>query len=385
MKVFVGLSGGVDSAVAAYLLKKAGHDVTAGFMRNWDAAVNDDYLGNPTIGNDVCPQEQDYHDAKKVADLLGIPLMRIDYVKEYWDDVFSNLVSEYGKGRTPNPDILCNKYIKFDRFHDFAMEKGFDALATGHYAKIVKRGEECLLAKASDRNKDQSYFLDQIDKRVLDHVIFPLEDITKPQVREIAHELNLSSVMDKKDSTGICFIGERDFREFLKNYLPAKTGTMIDIDTGKVMGQMEGVLYYTVGQRKGLQIGGEGGPWFVCGKDVLRNELYVCQGKDNPWLYSDSCLITNVNWLVNDPPQTGFAGCAKFRYRQADNPVIFERAGENVLLKYPQKVKSVAVGQQAVFYDGDICLGGGVIDQVYYNGKERNAEMQERAGFFRIK
>ncbi len=385
MKVFVGLSGGVDSAVAAYLLKKAGHEVTGGFMRNWDAAVNDDYLGNPTVGNDVCPQEQDYHDAQKAADLLGIPLMRIDYVREYWNDVFSDLIREYGKGRTPNPDILCNKYIKFDRFHDFAMEHGFDALATGHYAKIVKRDGECFLAKASDLNKDQSYFLDQIDRRVLDHVIFPLQDITKPEVREIAHQLNLSSVMDKKDSTGICFIGERDFREFLKNYLPAKTGKMIDIATGKVLGEMEGVLYYTIGQRKGLQIGGEGGPWFVCGKDVEHNELYVCAGKTNEWLFSDSCKITNVNWLVKNPPKTGFKGAAKFRYRQADNPVTFEIRENDVILHYPQKVSSVAVGQQAVFYDGDICLGGGVIDEVYLNGKERNKEMKETVEFLRNK
>ena len=366
MKVFVGLSGGVDSAVAAYLLKKAGHDVTAGFMRNWDAAVNDDYLGNPTIGNDVCPQEQDYHDAQKVADLLGIPLMRIDYVKEYWDDVFSNLVSEYGKGRTPNPDILCNKYIKFDRFHDFAMEKGFDALATGHYAKIVKRGEECLLAKASDRNKDQSYFLDQIDKRVLNHVIFPLEDITKPQVREIAHELNLSSVMDKKDSTGICFIGERNFRQFLKNYIPMKKGKIVDIDTLETVGEHEGVYYYTIGQRKGFGVGGNKGPYYCVGKDVKKNLLYLTSVTNEHYLDSDRAYISGINWIEEIPEEMDLE--CKFRYRQQDNPVHLKKISENsAILTYPQKIKAVTPGQQAVFYHDGMLLGGGVIENTYLN------------------
>ena len=372
MKVFIGISGGVDSAVAAYLLKERGYEVTGAFMRNWDSASNDDYLGNPTINQAVCPQESDYLDALKVARQLDIPLLRIDYIKEYWDDVFSDLIEEYSLGRTPNPDILCNKYIKFSRFYQFAQKNGFETLATGHYAKIANIDSVNYLAKASDLSKDQSYFLDQIDKSVLDHVIFPLQDITKKEVREIAHKLGLSSVMDKKDSTGICFIGERNFKEFLKNYLPMKKGRMINLDTKEDKGEMEGVFYYTIGQRKGLSIGGEGGPWFVAGKNVEKNLLYVVEKEDNPWLYSDSCLVKKVNWLV-DPLDKGEC-MAKFRYRQNDNPVTFERVGEDLLLKYPQQVKAVSPGQQAVLYQGDICLGGGVIDSVY----SQNENLQEK-------
>ena len=368
MKILVGLSGGVDSAVAAYLLKEQGYDVAGAFMRNWDAYTNNDILGNPTIKNDICPQEEDYMDAQKVADALGIELLRVDFIKEYWDDVFMQFLSEYRKGRTPNPDILCNKYIKFDAFFKFARQHGFDKVATGHYCRVEHDEKGSYLLKALDLNKDQSYFLAQIDRKALDDTFFPLGEITKPEVRKIASELNLA-VAGKKDSTGICFIGERNFREFLQNYLPAKDGNMIDVATGEIVGRHIGVLYYTIGQRKGLGIGGDQGRWFVVGKNVETNELYVASSHSTQWLYSDSCLVSGVNWLSD--VTLPFTGCAKFRYRQKDNPVTIEPYNdEMVLVRYPQKVASVTPGQQAVFYDGDICVGGGVIEKTFLEGKD---------------
>ena len=248
LKVLVGLSGGVDSAVAAHELKEAGYDVTCCFMRNWDSVLNNDTLGNNTLNNDICPQEEDYNDAKKVADRLGLQLLRSDYIEEYWNYVFRNFIDEYEKGRTPNPDILCNKYIKFDYFLKFAKDKGFDYIATGHYFKAVETDGVRHYYKALDLNKDQSYFLAQVNKQALDQTLFPLADITKDEVRSIAHKLDLN-VADKKDSTGICFIGERNFREFLKNYIPMKKGKIIDIDTLETIGEHDGVYYYTIGQR----------------------------------------------------------------------------------------------------------------------------------------
>ena len=256
IKVLMGLSGGVDSAVGAYLLLKQGYDVSGCFMRNWDALANNDYLGNPTINDNQCPQEKDYDDAKKVADILKIKLYRIDFVKEYWDYVFTYFLDEYKKGRTPNPDIFCNKYIKFDAFLKFAKDNGFDYIAMGHYAKKIEKDGISYLLKPFDKNKDQTYFLSQISQEQLKSCLFPLQDIDKNEVRQIAHELNLFSVMDKKDSTGICFIGERNFKQFLNNYLPAKKGDIIDIDTKEIIGHHDGVLYYTIGQHKGLGIGG---------------------------------------------------------------------------------------------------------------------------------
>ncbi|MBR5290335.1 MAG: tRNA 2-thiouridine(34) synthase MnmA [Erysipelotrichaceae bacterium] len=374
MKILVGLSGGVDSAIAAHLLKEQGHDVTCCFMRNWDSAANNDTLGNPTLNNDVCPQEMDYNDAKKVADALNLPLLRIDFIKEYWDYVFSSFIDEYKKGRTPNPDILCNKYIKFSSFMDFAKANGFDWVATGHYARVEHSDDKSVMLKAKDLNKDQSYFLCQISKEALSHTMFPLGEVTKPEVRRIAHELNLP-IADKKDSTGICFIGERDFREFLKNYLPAKSGNVVDVTTGKVLKQHEGVLYYTIGQRKGLDIGGPGGPWFVVGKNVTTNELYVAPQSCDDLLYSDSCIVEGVNWLYDIEDEKDCM--AKFRYRQKDNPVHIKKLSEDkVLVTYPQKVAAVTCGQEAVFYDGDICLGGGVIEQVFASGKDMNENIE---------
>ena len=375
MKILVGLSGGVDSAVAAHLLKSAGYDVTCCFMRNWDSALNNDTLGNSTLNNDICPQEEDYNDAKAVADKLGLPLLRSDYIEEYWNSVFQNFIEEYERGRTPNPDILCNKYIKFDHFLRFAMDKGFDRIATGHYFKSKEVDGQLRYFKAADLNKDQSYFLAQVDKKALDLSVFPLGDIDKGEVRRIAHELDLP-IADKKDSTGICFIGERNFREFLKNYIPMKRGDIIDIDTLEVVGQHEGVYYYTIGQRKGFGVGGNRGPYFCVGKDVKKNILYLTSVKNEEYLYSDSAYISGINWIrkIND----GDIQC-KFRYRQSDNQVHIKLlSGNEALLTYPQKIKAVTPGQQAVFYDDGELLGGGVIENTYINGEDLNAKLMER-------
>lgn len=375
LKILVGLSGGVDSAVAAYILKQAGYDVTCCFMRNWDSALNNDTLGNNTLGNDICPQEEDYNDAKAVADKLGLKLLRSDYIEEYWDNVFKNFIDEYQKGRTPNPDILCNKYIKFDYFLRFAKDNGFDRIATGHYFKALETEDGIRYFKAADLNKDQSYFLAQVDKAALDLCLFPLGDIDKGEVRKIAHELDLP-IADKKDSTGICFIGERNFREFLKNYIPMKPGKIIDIDTLEVIGDHEGVYYYTIGQRKGFGVGGNRGPYFCVGKDVVKNELYLTSIQNEDYLYSDSALITDINWISSFNSKD--IQC-KFRYRQADNEVHIEKIDDNsAMLTYPQKIKSVTPGQQAVFYLNGELLGGGVIETVYRDGIDVNKWLYDR-------
>ena len=375
LKILVGLSGGVDSAVAAYILKQAGYDVTCCFMRNWDSALNNDTLGNNTLGNDICPQEEDYNDAKAVADKLSLKLLRSDYIEEYWDNVFKNFIDEYQKGRTPNPDILCNKYIKFDYFLRFAKDNGFDRIATGHYFKALETEDGIRYFKAADLNKDQSYFLAQVDKAALDLCLFPLGDIDKGEVRKIAHELDLP-IADKKDSTGICFIGERNFREFLKNYIPMKPGKIIDIDTLEVIGDHEGVYYYTIGQRKGFGVGGNRGPYFCVGKDVVKNELYLTSIQNEDYLYSDSALITDINWISSFNSKD--IQC-KFRYRQADNEVHIEKIDDNsAMLTYPQKIKSVTPGQQAVFYLNGELLGGGVIETVYRDGIDVNKWLYDR-------
>jgi tRNA-specific 2-thiouridylase len=366
-KILIGLSGGVDSAVAAYILKEQGYDVTCAFMRNWDSMANDDFAGNPTLDDAVCPQEQDYKDAQSVAEKLGLPLLRVDFIKEYWDDVFHVFLEEYKHGRTPNPDILCNRYIKFDSFVKFANEKGFDTLATGHYAKMGEENGHSVLMKADDRNKDQSYFLTEIHREVLDHVVFPLGNIDKPEVRRIAEELQLS-IANKKDSTGICFIGERHFREFLSNYLPMRPGKIINISDHKTVGRHQGVLYYTVGQRKGLDIGGIG-PFYVIGKDVEKNELYVTDEAHQNWLMSDQCLVTGVNWLADR--KLPLSCHAKFRYRQADNEIeaILNDDG-TVICSYPEGIRSVTPGQEAVIYDQDTVVCGGKIEKVFRGGRD---------------
>lgn len=366
MRVLVGLSGGVDSAIAAYLLKEQGYDVSCAFMRNWDSLMNNDIFGNPTLSEEICSQEKDYNDAKSVADALGLKLYRIDFIEEYWNLVFNKFLDEYKLGRTPNPDILCNKYIKFDSFFDYAMKLGFDKVATGHYAKIDYLNGSVVMKKASDLNKDQSYFLCQISRSILDKIIFPLQDIDKGEVRRIADKLNLD-IAKKKDSTGICFIGERNFRQFLSNYLPMKEGNIINVDTKEVVGKHGGVLYYTIGQRKGLNIGGALGPYFVCSKDVYKNELYVSNVNNIDYLYSDSCLVNNMNYLFD--VENKIECFAKFRYRQKDVRVTLEKISDSeVMVYYPEKVKAVTCGQEAVFYLDDIVIGGGVIDKVFKDG-----------------
>lgn len=376
MKVMVGLSGGVDSAVAAYLLKEQGYEVVCCFMRNWDSSLNNDYLGNPTVNDDICPQEKDYNDAKEVAKKLNLPLLRVDYIKEYRDNVFQYFLDEYKKGRTPNPDIFCNKYIKFGPFLDFAKKNGCDLIAMGHYAKRVDIDGKTYLYKAKDKSKDQSYFLSQISSYQLKNCLFPLGDILKSEVREIAHKLNLTSVEDKKDSTGVCFIGERNFKEFLKNYLPANRGKIIEIETGKVLGEHDGVMYYTLGQRKGLGLGGfkdlKSNGFFVCKKDVKNNILYVAISKEDEHLFSDSCRIINLNFF-NDKLKAGDHLFVKFRYRQDDKGVTVKSIKDDeLILEFDEPYKAVTPGQACVFYQGEVCLGGGIIDKTYFKGKEKD-------------
>lgn len=368
MKVLIGLSGGVDSAVAAYLLKKEGYEVTGCFMRNWDAFANNDFLGNPTINDNQCPQEKDYDDAKEVAKKLGIDLLRVDFIKEYWDHVFSFFIEEYENGRTPNPDILCNKYIKFDAFLKFAKEKGFDKIAMGHYAKKKEVNGIEYLEKCFDSNKDQTYFLSQINEEQIKSCLFPLGDISKEEVRKIAHELKLESVMDKKDSTGVCFIGERNFREFLKNYIPAQKGNIINIDTGKKIGTHKGVFYYTIGQHKGLGIGGISGEtasgWFIVKKDAKNNILYVTRGDTQKYLLSNKCIVRKLN-IINPketfPQEVG----VKFRYRQKDHPAKIDLINGEIVCTYDY-YKAVTPGQEAVFYNKDgLLIASGTIDEVY--------------------
>lgn len=362
-KVVIGMSGGVDSSVAAIILKKQGYEVIGLFMRNWDAGVNNDILGNPTLNNNICPQEQDYNDALEVCKKLDIPLHRVDFVKEYWDYVFTYFLDELKKGRTPNPDIMCNKYIKFDMFVKEAKKLGADYIATGHYARI----KDNKLLRGIDDNKDQTYFLSQLSNKQLENVLFPVGELKKEEVRKIAEEYDLITA-NKKDSTGICFIGERNFTDFLKNYLPNTPGKIVDIDSKEVLGEHIGLMYYTIGQRKGLNLGGYKNRTFVVGKDLENNILYVAHGDESEYLFSDSALIESVNWISNKKPN---ACTAKFRYRQKDNAVNVQFLEDgNILVSYPQKIKSVTPGQACVFYLDEECLGGGIIKEVYKNNEK---------------
>ncbi|MFJ1522519.1 tRNA 2-thiouridine(34) synthase MnmA [Spiroplasma sp. ald] len=371
-KVVVGLSGGVDSSVSLYLLQQAGYDVEGLFMRNWDSQLNNDILGNKAINNVICPQELDYNDAVNVSKTLQVPLHRVDFIKEYWEYVFKHFINEYKKGRTPNPDILCNKYIKFDYFLNYAINNYHaDFIAMGHYAQVRfnEKLQEYQLLRGIDRDKDQTYFLSQLNQGQLSKTFFPLGNLTKKEVREIANAQNLSTA-NKKDSTGICFIGERDFKNFLQNYIPNQNGNIVDIEAKEVVGHHSGVMYCTIGQRRGLNLGGMSEPYFVAGKNVENNILYVAKSSEEKWLYSTSCIITDVNW-INTLHEKEFNCTAKFRYRQKDIPVKVTVLSDNkCLVQFATKVKAITPGQAAVFYDDEVCLGGGVINDVYLDNQK---------------
>ena len=361
--VVVGMSGGVDSSVAAYLLKKQGYNVIGLFMRNWDAAMNNDIEGNPTFDGEICPQEIDYNDALKVCKELDIPLHRIDFIKEYWDDVFTYFLNELKKGRTPNPDLMCNKYIKFDLFKKEAFRLGADLVATGHYARM----KDNRLLRGIDNNKDQSYFLAQVSRDNLSKVLFPIGDMTKDEVRKIADELKLTTAK-KKDSTGICFIGERNFQKFIHNYLKPNPGDIIDVETKEVIGRHNGLMNYTIGQRRNVGISGNLERHYVCGKDVEKNILYVAFGDDSKYLESDECIISNLNFISGVHPTF----CtAKFRYRGVDHPVELEYLeNDRVRVVYRGLAKAVTPGQACVLYLGEECVGSGIIDKVRKNNED---------------
>ena len=353
-RVVVGMSGGVDSTVAAYLLKKQGYDVAGVFMKNWE---EEDDSG-------VCTAAADFDDVRRVSDQIGIPYYTVNFTKEYRDRVFSYFLSEYRLGRTPNPDVLCNTEIKFRAFLDYALKTGADYLATGHYANLSREGSTVKLLRAADASKDQTYFLAGLKSEQLTRVLFPVGGIFKSEVRAIAKREGFINAA-KKDSTGVCFIGERNFKRFLMEYLPAQPGDIVTVD-GKRIGRHDGLMYYTLGQRRGLGIGGRsdgtGESFFVVGKDLERNRLIVQQGEHDE-LFSLSLISGKVNWIAGAPPKTKFRCTAKFRYRQPDQGVSVEIAddgGANVLFDCPQR--AVTPGQFAVFYDGETCLGGGTID-----------------------
>ena len=367
-KVIVGLSGGVDSGVAAIELLKAGYDVEGMFMRNWDAATNHDLMGNPTLLDPLCPQEIDYRDAQDVAKKLGIKLHRHDFVEDYWERVFQHFLAEYALGRTPNPDILCNKEIKFKAFLEQDKQLGADFIAMGHYARVV-HGKKNFLLRGIDRNKDQSYFLSQLTSEQLGQTLFPIGHLVKSDVRARAKASDLAIAL-KKDSTGVCFIGERNFKPFLQNYLPAKPGLMQTLE-GRTLGEHDGVIYYTIGQRHGLGIGGPGGPWFVIGKDVQRNILFVGQGAQNEYLFGDRARITGLN-IINERFYDGQELTAKFRYRQSDVALTVAWVDEKTLeVRTKKPVKAITPGQACVFYDGEFCLGGGTITDVFFQNQKR--------------
>lgn len=361
--VVVGISGGVDSAVAAYLLKEQGYNVIGLFMRNWDAALNNDIEGNPTFNENICPQEQDYNDALQLCNKLDIELHRVDFVKEYWDDVFTYFLEELKKGRTPNPDLMCNKYIKFDLFIKEAKKLGADFVATGHYAR--KLGNKLL--RGSDNNKDQTYFLAQVPADSFKNVLFPVGHLNKSEVRKIAEEQNLN-VAHKKDSTGICFIGERNYQKFIHNYLKPNPGNIVDVETQKVIGTHSGLMNYTIGQRRNVGISGNDKRHYVCGKSVKNNILYVAFGEDNNYLMSDECIISNINFISSSHPTFALA---KFRYRGEDHPVELEYIdNDKIRVKYKGMAKSVTPGQACVLYIGEECIGSGIIDEVLKNNEK---------------
>ncbi|MBX9597949.1 MAG: tRNA 2-thiouridine(34) synthase MnmA [Burkholderiales bacterium] len=348
-KVVVGMSGGVDSSVAAYLLKQQGYEVIGIFMQNWEDDNNDGY----------CTIKEDSMDAIAVADLLGIEIEIVNFAKEYKERVFSYFLAEYQAGRTPNPDILCNSEIKFKAFLEHALNLGAEYVATGHYVdkQVSQHGE--VLVKAADKNKDQSYFLYRLNQYQISHSLFPLGGMCKPEVRKIAAELNLPNA-SKKDSTGICFIGERPFRAFLQQYMPIKSGKMVTPD-GKIVGEHQGLMYYTIGQRKGLGIGGQGDPWFVADKNLSANELIVVQGHQHPMLLKQTLRASQLSFGQNVLPAAGYY-TAKTRYRMQDAACQLGYVNEDCIeLSFTEPQWAITPGQSVVIYDGELCLGGGII------------------------
>ncbi|MDX1633017.1 MAG: tRNA 2-thiouridine(34) synthase MnmA [Marinobacter sp.] len=367
-RVIVGMSGGVDSSVAAWLLKDQGYAVEGLFMKNWD---EDD-------GTEYCTAMTDLADAQAVADRIGIKLHTASFAAEYWDRVFEHFLSEYSAGRTPNPDILCNKEVKFRAFLDYAVTLGADYIATGHYARQRPLGDgsgRAELLKGLDPNKDQSYFLHAVSGERIARTLFPVGEIEKPEVRRIAAEQGFVT-HDKKDSTGICFIGERKFRDFLKQYLPAQPGN-IETPDGVVIGRHQGLMYHTIGQRQGLGIGGLSqygdDPWYVAEKDLARNVLIAVQGKNHPLLFSRGLTTGAVDWVAGEPPAGEFRCLAKTRYRQPDQPCRVEVTGAGVRVVFDDPQRAVTPGQSAVFYLGEVCLGGGVIEQTWRDGEAEPA------------
>ncbi len=357
-RVVVGMSGGVDSSVAALLLKEQGYDVIGIFMKNWDEADEFGY----------CTAAEDYEDVRRVCEQIGIPYYTVNFEKEYWDSVFAYFLDEYKKGRTPNPDIICNKEIKFKAFLEHALTLGADYLATGHYAGIDFDGDEYRLLRGADLNKDQTYFLCRLSQYQLSKSMFPIGHLLKNEVRGIAKDNSLVTA-DKKDSTGICFIGERNFKKFLSNYLPAQPCKMMTPE-GEVKGKHEGLMYYTLGQRKGLGIGGAGTgePWFVAGKDLEKNILYVVQGENHPNLYSHGLVAVDLHWISKKSKPLIFECTAKFRYRQKDQGVtVYIEENDTCTVKFNNLQKAITPGQSVVFYDGEVCLGGATIDGVLKN------------------
>ena len=356
--VVVGMSGGVDSSVAAWLLKEQGFDVVGLFMKNWEDDDDDQF----------CTTREDLIDAVSVADLIGIDIEAVNFSAEYKDRVFANFLSEYQAGRTPNPDVLCNAEIKFKSFLDRALSLGAERIATGHYAQVREENGRYDLAKAADRSKDQSYFLYRLSQAQLSKTLFPLGTMLKRDVRELARKIGLP-VHDKKDSTGICFIGERPFREFLNRYLPTRPGAMVDAN-GKVSGQHMGLMFYTIGQRQGLGIGGKkngsGEPWFVAAKDIAANKLVVVQGHDHPALLAQSLSAGELSWVSGDAPTESIAYAAKTRYRQHDASCVLDTVSASACrVTFNDAQWAVTPGQSLVIYRDDVCLGGGIIAHVH--------------------
>ena len=348
--VVVGMSGGVDSSVAAVRLLEAGHKVTGLYMKNWEEDDDEEY----------CAAAEDLADAEEVCRQLGIKLRTINFSHEYWERVFRSFLREYRTGRTPNPDVLCNKEIKFKEFLDWALRLGADSIATGHYARLERHGRHCLLRKGCDDDKDQSYFLHTLGQAALRHSRFPVGEMRKAEVRKIARQLGLPT-HDKKDSTGICFIGERRFNDFLGRFLPARKGPVKTIE-GETVGDHQGAFYYTIGQRRGIGIGGPGEAWYVADKDIARNIVYVVQGHDHPALFKRVVVAENPHWIAEAPPALPARCTAKTRYRQDDQACVISMIGPNYSrIEFERPQWAVTPGQSVVLYNDDICIGGGII------------------------